>query len=241
MAYLLWAWKRESIKTLRRYLVVLVTAGFLLVGFAVASGFSSQVSAAIGNEVLLSGQGCGVQNITEQRRSNIEDPVAMSTVFRPFIAQNLETWATYAQQCYIRDTDLDRSKLGACGKFVQSRLPTTIQRNASCPFNATICKSQDRNLIIDTGYLNSHEHFGINAPPHQRFEYRRVVHCAPLETKGYTFRFNLSSDRSYTRYYYGPIWSPSKDRNFTYEYSNDATFELNYVGTQGYKYDYHIG
>lgn len=42
------------------------------------------------------------------------------------------------------------------------------------------------NLRLDTGLLDSHTHFGINARPEDRFQYRRVTECAVLRTENYT-------------------------------------------------------
>jgi hypothetical protein len=95
-----------------------------------------------------------------------------------------------------------------------------INTAATCPFADTVCRSSDTNLLIDTGYLDSYNHFGLNTPPDQRFQYREVTHCAPLVTEGRKTLYNLTSDRSYTQYWYGAR-TMSANENFTYEYSND--------------------
>lgn len=241
LTYLLWAWKQQPTRPFARLLIVLATAAVFVAGFAVASGFSSKVSlfsSGIGNEVLISGQNCAILNATKFSRSRATDPLGTSKVYDPHVAKQLSNWVNYAQQCY-GGIETDSPRVYGCGTFVQPQLLPRIQKNASCPFDATMCKSQDRNLLIDTGYLDSHDVFGINAPPQERFQYRRVVHCAPLSTEGYTSQYNLSSDRSFTRYHYGTTGSTA--RNFTYEHSNDRVFELMYRHSQGAAPDYSVG
>lgn len=73
---------------------------------------------------------------------------------------------------------------------------TQVTTNASCPFQESICLSQDANFIIDTGLLDVREDFGLNMPSDQILKYRRVLHCAPLVTDGYTTIYNFSSEIS---------------------------------------------
>lgn len=36
--------------------------------------------------------------------------------------------------------------------------------------------------------INSHDHFGMNLSPRNRFDYRNVLECGPLRTEGYAKR-----------------------------------------------------
>lgn len=91
--------------------------------------------------------------------------------------------ASYAQQCY----DYNGAKQG-CSEFVQKQLPRTVYRDVSCPFPGKdrICIRDNTNLRIDSGLIDSHAHLGINAASKDRFAYRHVVECAPLNTARYT-------------------------------------------------------
>ncbi|CAN8103413.1 unnamed protein product [Discula destructiva] len=157
--------------------------------------------------------------------------------FQPYSAKRLQTSANYAQQCYSANT----SGLLGCGTFVQSKLASEIDKNATCPFSESICRSSSNNLVIDTGYLDSHVHFGLNATPNERFQYRRVIQCAPIITEGYTTKYNLSDDRSYTRYWYGTPVLAAAERNFTDQYSNDELWELKQVLLSEANPDYGLG
>ena len=60
----------------------------------------------------------------------------------------------------------------------------TYSEGTDCPFDESICRN-NTSVHFNTGYLNSHSHFGINAPASDRIEYRKTMSCAPLTTKGY--------------------------------------------------------
>ncbi|KAL0260201.1 hypothetical protein SLS55_003885 [Diplodia seriata] len=62
--------------------------------------------------------------------------------------------------------------------------------------------------------------------------------CYNTDTsEGYKTTWNISGDRSYTRYYYGE----AVDANFTYEYTNDAIWELIETDANSANADYDIG
>lgn len=115
-----------------------------------------------------------------------------------------KAWADflYASSCYNSKTAVD------CEKFVQSSLPYTSDRNASCPFASELCKMSYGNLLLDTGDLDSVKHLGLNRGP--RFTLRYRTHCAPLVTKGYTKVLPQTGTtyRNFTRYDYGMIYKP---------------------------------
>lgn len=105
--------------------------------------------------------------------------------------------ANYAQQCYSPNATgtLD------CTTFFKSRLHFSTVLNASCPFSDNICRSNDSNLLIDTGLISSDD-LGLNMPEDHRIFYREVTQCAPLRTDGFTT--NVTTEyNNYTRYSYG--------------------------------------
>jgi hypothetical protein len=229
---LAWAWRRIASGAWRRILPLLVFTFLCVCGWAVATGFSSKVSTTAGEEVLISSPNCGTLN--GYLDLNLSD---IQSLYNPYMAKIIQTSASYAQQCYSSNTS---GALG-CDTFVQKRLATTVIANASCPFSGGICQSNNSNLILDTGLLDSNDDFGLNAPSDQRFQYRRVVQCAPMVTQGYTSLYNLSSDRSYTRYWYGEHIPPNYSQNYTREFSNDALYESKATDIGGACPDYSIG
>lgn len=130
-------------------------------------------------------------------------------MYYPLIAQSMNNAANYAQQCYSSNATgtLD------CTTFVNSRLHFSSVLNASCPFDDNMCRSNDSNVLLDSGLISSDD-LGLNMPSSQRMFYREVLHCAPLRTDG--FVSNVSTKyNNYTRYHYGD--SGFGRYNWTYE------------------------
>ncbi|KAF2138136.1 uncharacterized protein K452DRAFT_361593 [Aplosporella prunicola CBS 121167] len=214
-----WAWRQYW-----RVSPVIAYTLICLGAFAIASGFSSQISSAMGDELLISSPNCG---LLVHRFSNSLS--SFEGILNPYWTKRLVSATDYAQQCYSSNS----SNVGLqCGTFIKKRLPTLVKRNASCPFEGGICRSNTSNLLLDTGFLNSLEHFGVNTPSRERFLWRKVVHCAPLVTEGYTMQYNFSDadgGQSYMRYYYGKHFGKA---DFTYQYpitSPKGGIRLNYT------------
>lgn len=206
----LWAWKRPRARPRRllSLLPLILLSGFCLASFSIAGGFSSNISTAVGDEVLLKGDHCGSVNSTI---STNEDA---GLIWRNN-AEDLNNAANYAQQCYGSSGTLTVE----CNKFIISRLPTAIvNENASCPFDEKLCRSQHGNIQLDTGHLDSNDHLGLNAPQDRRFSLRFVLTCAPLQTEGYTSSFN-ENGTTWTRYHYGTGEIGGSDNHTYFNYA----------------------
>lgn len=59
---LTWAWQNVTARTIVRMLPAFLTAASCVIAFTVAGGYSSQISSALKNEVLLNGTNCGIVN-----------------------------------------------------------------------------------------------------------------------------------------------------------------------------------
>lgn len=210
---LLSAWRTLSVKATRRTALGLSLAVFCTVAFTLAGGFSSQIqldSDSHGGSVLLKGDNCAVlPDVT-----SLEEQVA----WQKTVAKFFYTASNYVQQCYSQNS----TGLTDCNYFVTQRLPGYIDTAAPCPFNNTICRNDSSNIELDTGFIDSHTHLGINAPPDERIFFRRKLQCAPLVTEGYN-----SPNGNFTRYNYGYQWvdssQPGTDKpywNYTYEVEN---------------------
>lgn len=212
-----WAWRQTADG--KRYMLRLVpgilTAAFVAVAFSIASGFSSQISSGIGNQVLLDGTNC---SLVDWQQTSGGYNYAVTSFYSRMIADV----ANYAQQCYSNAT----SGMFDCNSLVKPRLPSTVDTQAPCPFAKGLCQSENENIRMDTGYLNSNDHLGMNAPPDERMLFRSVLTCAPLATEG--FAMNVSGTTgtgNYTTYYYGDKFSGEnytyKARSLQSQYSND--------------------
>lgn len=222
-----WAWRRRISKSWNRLAIPIAFAVLFVVAFTVASGFSSRV--ATGTQVLLSSPRCGILNPPVV----FNNYTAYQLISMPYYTKQMKNAANYVQQCYSPEAS---GKLG-CNTFVKKRLQMGTTVNASCPFSGGICRRDNQTLLLDTGYLDSHEDFGLNAPTEERFQYRSLLHCSPLVTEGYKSVRNLSSDRSYTRYHYGQF----DFANYTYEYTNDAVWEAKQIRFRPDTIEYDLG
>ncbi|KAI1112279.1 hypothetical protein F5Y14DRAFT_463742 [Nemania sp. NC0429] len=178
---IIWAWRKVT-KSWLRLLPLLLLTILTALGLALASIFASRV--ATGSEVLPTGSGCGmvVPDLSDPSLSQV------FTDYTPYLADSLTQASIYASQCYEGSSS---SSMG-CGIFVKPQLKAEkIDANTSCPF-PTLCQTEDSNLLIDTGLLNSHDDFGINAPEDERFLFRMTVACAPLMSENYSKIYNLA-------------------------------------------------
>jgi hypothetical protein len=125
-------------------------------------------------------------------------PETVSAVYG-YSSQAINNAANYAQECYSSDATGNFD----CTNFIKNHLPGTMDNQAGCPFQDGMCRSNQSTLFLDSGYLDSREHFGLNTPDSDRIFFRTTMHCAPLNTEG--FSKNVSTPvNNYTQYFYGP-------------------------------------
>ncbi|KAI7778233.1 hypothetical protein LA080_002498 [Diaporthe eres] len=157
--------------------------------------------------VLLDGANCSViTNVTSTMGQ---------LAYEKLSASSISTASNYAQQCYSANS----TGLTDCNYFVSQRLPGFVDNSAPCPFKESLCRSNSTNLALDTGFISTDAHLGLNAPPEERLFIRHTLHCAPLVTEGHS-----SVHGNYTRYNYGSQWAlidPESDfsegyLNYTY-------------------------
>jgi len=134
--------------------------------FSAASIFSSQVTKATGNSTLLYSKNCGYA-----RYPDGFDPSFSKFLRTMKLAQDA---AGYARACY-GSTD----NLLQCNSYPRKQIKWETDTNASCPFDTGRCLN-DLAVSFDTGPIDTHEIFGVNAPPQNRITYRRRTTCAPL-------------------------------------------------------------
>ena len=159
LSQVIWAWRIPARfrKPFPRIFGIIVLALLISISFGVAGVFSSQITTDTANEVLLTGKNCGPLDVND-------DDEAYNLLFLPHQQERATAYANYALQCYSAGNGNASTTTAAedCHPYAQASLKTTVDRNASCPFSDEMCKSQTRNLIIDTGYIDSGEDLGIN-------------------------------------------------------------------------------
>ncbi|KAI0813772.1 hypothetical protein GGR55DRAFT_545264 [Xylaria sp. FL0064] len=213
---LLYAWRNLAQRYLIRVLPSIIFASLCLVLFAFASGFSSSISTAIGDEVLIDATNCGWPALDQSSVNN------STQIIEPWFSGLINNAANYAQQVYSPSgTGIFDNSI-----FVKRRLGSTSNPNAPCPFRDDLCRSNSSNLILDSGYQDARNDFGINLPKEQSFQVRQILHCAPLVTEGHEEQIQLNQT-NYTQYHYGPLNLGDPSLNFS-----NYTFIVEDIRTQ---------
>ncbi|KAK4227821.1 hypothetical protein QBC38DRAFT_443448 [Podospora fimiseda] len=226
LGQLCFAWRKSAKMTFWRTLPTILFAVASLWAFALATGFSSQISSAITNDVLVNGANCSY--LYQRASSGSVYTMRDAAVISSEVSKRRDKALAYSQQCYpsgnvaaLTSSRETRTGIFDCGSYVVGRLPIkTIDMNAPCPFRGGICASNSSNLLLDTGLIDSHTHLGINAPSNERLKFRQVLRCAPLQTEGYTIS-GAGNYSNYTSYHYGfskganrstPLLDPDRSR-----------------------------
>ncbi|KAK2597555.1 hypothetical protein N8I77_012334 [Diaporthe amygdali] len=192
LSKLAWTWRRDSEQLLARTLPVSIFSGLCFCLFTIAAGFSSSISSRVGKEVLLDGHDCGVVYGGYTTNETI-------SALDAYGSQTINNALNYAQECYSRNPTGNTD----CTNFIKDHLPGTMDKDAACPFQDGMCRNNQDNLLLDSGYFDSRESFGLNTPDSQRIFFRTTLHCAPVTTAG--FSKNVSTPvNNYTQYLYGP-------------------------------------
>lgn len=193
LCQMLWAWRRSTRRPYARLLPFIIFSLLTVSCFTVAGIFSSQIGSSQSSEALIRPMICGTMI------SAVAESIDGPRYFGPQHRQLLRSADDYARRCYTSNSSTE-----LCRPYVKERLPMKVTTNVSCPFANTICQSNTRNIHVDSGLLDSREHFGLNSPNH--FQLRLVSSCAPLATEGYTMTTNRSLDganQTWIQYYYG--------------------------------------
>ena len=199
-----WTWRKIAQNNLSRTFPPIIFSIICLLAFALASGFSSSISTAIGDEVLINGINCGYIDIAKFAQG---DKLTSKAPWETSLVSNA---ANYAQQMYSPD------KTGVFGStaFVRKTLDTSYNPQGSCPFE-DLCRSNTSNLVLDSGYISISDHLGVNLPPVENILFRTVLHCAPLNTDDRSEPTQNYGHSNYTGYYYGPAIAGRKNEILT--------------------------
>ncbi|KAH7119720.1 hypothetical protein B0J11DRAFT_508517 [Dendryphion nanum] len=224
---MIWQWKRKGAgyRPSRRLIPVMGLIVTLTLLLLVAGVYSSEISAMTGNEVLLRGSNCGIMQTPKPRNETSGGASVLLGSYGKYDTSRVQAIRNHAQDCYSGVGSQNCKQL-----FTRPHLKTSIRvdKFTNCPFNNdTICvygKERKENIFIDSGLLDSHSDFGINAPPEKRVYFRQVLKCAPLSTQSNKYlesrQVNITSGYGvlYDMYYLGN----STNRNTTYKYRGDS-------------------
>ena len=216
---------------------VIYATAFMAAGI-LSSKVVSAASAHGGSPVLLRSNHCGVWNetylnIVVNSTFTNEDEFGLGIQWYTKMVDDVQQSLEYAQGCYISSPS-STDTASPCYTFKNSTLRSTMSIDQSCPFDAKMCHNAADTLVLDTGFLDSYEHLGINARPTDRLKYQQLTTCAVLNDTSHIVGWDgiltatedsvLNSKSAYA--YYGA--SHLKGTNWTYAYSNYADFYDNF-------------
>lgn len=204
------AWKNHKQATSQ----ILSTIFFILAplsiaaAFTVAGIFATKVQSAAGSSFLIRGDDCGLWEFPNG-----------TGLFTLKMLKDGTNAANYAQNCY--EGNISNSSTGQCDTYPVLTIPYTVQKNASCPFEAGSCLHSDTAAFrLDTGPLDSREILGLIAPVSERITVRKATSCAPIHYSKYSTFQNMSiGDGSYDPFLLlsvGPVVGVS---DYTYAYN----------------------
>ena len=234
---LAWTGRSQTRHPLLRSITVILIALANIAAFAVASIFSSNVTSTK-NFVLLKGQQCGswrwqAVEALSAAGDSANNPASTASLVPAWSAyytdsvQASRESLSYGRNCYV-----DYENPFDCQNYITQKLPFTTRGDAECPFGEGLCA--DSSLEIDSDYLYSDTHLGLNTGGSDRVAYRRKMTCSVLGTDGYAsssvapmLPSDTNSDGAYpysnnTFFYYGPTYQQKMDGrvNYTQFYSN---------------------
>jgi hypothetical protein len=207
-------------------IVALLHAVFIVA----ASLLSSKVTSTTG-EVLIRSSRCGwpVFSPLDFLTLKQEDVPAENALYA-ISKLTMERSLDYSNTCYR-----GVSSAYACNEFVHGHLESKVNKTVECPFPSDVCITPA--LSVDTGYIDSDFHLGINAPASNRISFRKKLTCAPINADNYTPGWtteglppifpwdpDLISGAAYKYYNFGEQAIFSLVRNWTF-------VETNYTGS----------
>jgi hypothetical protein len=171
-----WTWKRNKSPMIFWQQAPLIAFAIVHCAvFALASVFISQVAES-NAEVVLTSPVCGWSNISIPRI--VEQKLEASPAGDAFYVSARLLYNTareYTRNCY--ELSGMSPSLG-CNILMKPTLNSKVNTTDSCPFEDRVCETAA--MTLDTGFLDSNDDLGINAPPHNRIQFRKVLSCAPL-------------------------------------------------------------
>jgi len=181
------AWRTRSKKVIGRTLPLAVAAIIIWSSFIAAGVFVAEVASKAYGDVVVLGTPlyCGDLEWGIGDTTNLSDAEAQERWRSSLAARDRKIganvkWSRTYSEAYMLGTSAPSSP------FKQSILPYTAT-DVPCPWTInTTCYGFNRTrggsaLRMDTGLLDSHTHFGINAPLQDRIQFRKVSTCGVVD------------------------------------------------------------
>jgi hypothetical protein len=194
-------WKTRVSTPLRRSLPLVFVAILHIACFAAAGLLSSQIASTRAGQALVDSAACGYprklatirtassRNLSDE---NLEIFNAQVLLGRFSLTKSL----AYVRSCYNNDA----KDVADCNHFVRRNLmgeQSTANLQAACPFGGDACLTDA--VRFDSGLLSSNDDVGINSPPKESLQFRRVTTCAPIRVDKYATNWRQNLTQAYGR------------------------------------------
>lgn len=221
------AWRRRAESVWTRTLTVAFAAFFIWGSFTAAGVLVARVATRNYQTALVLAEpyicgGFGIDLTT----------LPGSDIFFAKTKNDSKEASIYVGTWYHRDS----SVVSPGTVFPYVALPYNVSLAEPCPFGAkTSCRGindTDGNaMVMDTGPLDSHVYFGINAPESDRVAYRKRVTCSPVSVKNFTSEVKIKPRNNQS--YIDVTMGPASGENYTFEWflasQITAGYEVGYV------------
>ena len=222
-------WNRYRLRAMQRSIVYFTVCLSVFVLWIVCGLYAPYIYTRTESEVLLKASPyCG--SVTPVDVGMIENRHFFNKIMEDEF-NTVNAADTYVQRCYERNDTTN-----SCLTYPSQTLPFDLADEQVCPFgpDGSACVTENSTVVtLDTGYLDSNRHFGINAAAAERVRYRRQTTCSPLHSAGWVSVYNTSGtplgdlyqDAVLWRYRYGP----AHGEDYTFQYNvMQATYPIPY-------------
>lgn len=181
MAILALAWRSNADRTKWRSLPLMALIAMHLAAFILAGLFTSRVASS-SKDALFKPNTCGYWpepevNTRDNGSDHFDEYNAVTTNNRGIMQRS----NSYENTCYS-----GAGTGSSCNSYIVPFIKSTANQNYSCPLPNSACWRDYYNLQIDTGYINSNLHLGINTRDEESVSYRKITTCAPFDTSPWT-------------------------------------------------------
>ena len=236
-----WRSSVRGLSSFRRSAPLATVALLHAILIAVASIFSSKIASTTG-QVLVRSSKCGGPALSPfsaltLKQEDLPTESASYVMFQWITERSL----SYSNACYGGVSSSGYS----CNEFVRQHLDINVSNAVDCPFPSNVCITPA--FSVETGYIDSDYHLGINAPASNRIGFRKKLTCASVNADDYTPGWttegppqilpsdpDLISGAAYKFYNFGKQVVPGLQRNWSfveanYSGSSEKTYNLLYV------------
>lgn len=191
-------WRKQSgfLRALARSSPILIVSLLSIASWATAQISLSRLWTDASDEFLVNSGLCGWVALAE------DSTMANIQSFALYQAQRIESALAYVSLCH-GEARGQTAQEDSCRRLPGADINYTMS-DAPCPFaDSSLCISTNSTPVtLDTGYLSSNTHFGVNQRQDESILYRKVANCSPVTTS-----YQDSPEEGVINFYYGPIIS----------------------------------